>query len=294
MKLEGIIPALVTPVLLGGEKLNRQVLEELTEHVLVNGANGVCVLGGTGEYCALSDEVRLEAIETVVEKVNGRVPVIVGLVEPGIGDTIKMVKHSKTLGVSAAMVVSPYYVSMTQQGIVDYYCKISDTVDIPLVLYNVPYRTGTNIEPETVAIIAEKTNAIGIKECSPNMAQVQNLVSLVGDKISVLSGEDLFIVLEMAFGVKGGILASATLIPDKWSKIYATAQQGDIQGAIKQHMTLAPLFKALFAECNPGPLKVALSLKGFNVGSSLLPLLEVKQENYVKLKRALSELGMLG
>lgn len=293
MKVEGIIPALVTPTLQGGEALNTKVLKQLTEYVLANNADGVCVLGGTGEYCALSNIIRIAAIEVVVNNVNGRVPVIVGLIESGIGQTLAMLKQSKALGASAAMVITPYYVSTTQQGILDYYCRLSDAVDIPIVIYNIPYRTGANIEPETVAIIAERCNVIGIKECSPNMVQVQNLVKLVGDKISVLSGEDLLIVLEMVLGIKGGILASATLIPDKWSEIYKTAKNGNVTRAIEQHAILSPLLNALFAECNPGPLKAALTMKGFDVGCVMSPLTEIKEENRVALKKALTELGIL-
>ena len=293
MKLEGIIPALVTPVLNGGEELNKNALEEMTENVLANGANGICVLGGTGEYCALSDDVRISAIETAVEKVNGRVPVIVGIVEPGFFDTKKMVMLSKKIGASAAMVVSPYYVSPTQQGIVDYYCRIADEVDIPLVLYNVPYRTGVNIEPETVSLISQKSNVVGIKECSPNMAQVQNLIKIVGDEISVLSGEDMFVVLEMAMGAKGGVLASATLIPDKWSQIYLKIKEGDIKGAIEQHSNLSMVFSALFSECNPGPLKAGLTMMGFDAGNVIPPLKNIREENLIKLREALIISGII-
>lgn len=293
MRLEGIIPALVTPILQRGEKLNKQVLEDLVENVLDKGVHGVCVLGGTGEYCALSDSVRVAAVETVVEKVNGKVPVIVGLVEPGFLHTKEMIYQSKKIGASAAMVVSPYYVSPTQQGIADYYCRLADSADIPLVLYNVPYRTGVNIEPETVSLIGEKSNIIGIKECSPNMAQVQRLIRLVGDKIAVLSGEDMFVVLEMAMGARGGILASAALLPEKWSQIYLSVKAGDIKGAIEQHAELSLIFKYLFVECNPGPLKAALTMSGFDVGPVLPPLTQIREEYRVELKKALTISGVL-
>lgn len=290
MKIEGIIPALVTPVSDDGDKLNKKVLQELTDYVLTNGVHGVCVLGGTGEYCALNDEIKASAIETVVEKINGKVPVIAGIVEAGLGNTLAWVKRSKDLGADAAMVVTPFYGSASQQGMIDYYCRISDAVDIQLVLYNVPYRTGNNLTPQTVLTIAEKANVVAIKECSPDMGQVQNLVKLVGNKISVLSGEDLSVVLQMAFGVKGGILASATLLPNIWVDIYKTVQSGNIEGAIKKHSELLPFFNAVFAESNPAPLKVALSLKGFNVGAVLPPLTKLKNENFVTLKEQLSSL----
>lgn len=293
MKLNGIIPALVTPLQCDGMTLNKPVLEEITEFAISNGVHAICVLGGTGEYCALTDEVKVSAIETVVEKVNGRIPVIVGIVEPGIGQTIKMVQNVKRIGADFAMVVSPYYVSVSQQGIIDYYTKISDTVDIPLILYNVPYRTGTNIEPQTVSTIADQCNIIGIKECSPNMGQIQKLVSLCGDKISLLSGEDLYVVLEMAFGIKGGILASASIIPDKWVKIYELVQNGDISTAIEEHSKLLPFFNALFSECNPGPLKATMELKGFNVGTVVPPLTPIKEENLSKLKSIMTDMKMI-
>ncbi|KEJ93486.1 4-hydroxy-tetrahydrodipicolinate synthase [Synergistes jonesii] len=293
MKLKGIITALVTPLLDGEAKLNKPVLQEITEYAISNGVHGVCVLGGTGEYCALTDEVKTSAIETVVEKVNGRVPVVVGIVEPGIGQTIKMVRKAKEIGADVAMVVSPYYVSVSQEGLIDYYSKISDTADIPLVLYNVPYRTGTNIEPQTVSTIADQCNVIGIKECSPNMAQVQKLISLCGDKISLLSGEDLFVVLEMTFGIEGGILASASIIPDKWVEIYDAMKKGDIKGAIERHTKLLPFFSAMFSECNPGPLKASMELKGFNVGPVVSPLTQIKEENLAKLKAVMKDMRMI-
>lgn len=292
-KLEGIIPALVTPVLDGGEKLNKPVLKEITKRVLDNGVNGVCVLGGTGEYCALTEEVRTEAIETVVETVNGKVPVVVGLVEPGVGETIKMAKKAKKIGGDAALIVSPYYCATTQPGIIDYYCKVSDAIDMPIVLYNVPYRTGTTIEPQTVSALADKCNVIGIKECGCSSERCRKLVNLAGNKISLLSGEDTTVVLEMSFGFKGGILASATLIPDKWANIYNLVQKGDIKGAREAHDKLSDFFSALFSECNPIPLKGAMDLLGYKVGTVIPPLTPVKEENLAKLKTVMKDLAII-
>ncbi len=293
MRLQGIIPALVTPISDDGTKLNKEALKNLTGYILENGADGVCVLGGTGEYCALSDEIKASAIETVVEKINGKIPVIAGIVEAGLGNTLAWVKQSKTLGANAAMVVTPFYGSASQRGMIDYYCRISDNVDIPLVLYNVPYRTGSNMTPKTVVEIATKANIAAVKECSPDMGQVQNLVKLAGDKISVLSGEDRSVVLQMTFGVKGGILASAVLLPSIWADIYKTVQSGDLKSAIEKHQKLLPFFNAVFAESNPGPLKAALNLKGFNVGPTLPPLTKIRDDNLQKLKEELNDLFCL-
>lgn len=292
-KFEGIYPALVTPLTDDGEALNRKGLEDLVEFDIQKGANGICALGGTGEFCGLSDAIRDEALEATIEKVNGRVPVLAGFVCPGYHDTVKWMKKAKAMGADFGMVVTPFYVTPTQQGLVDYYCRVSDAVDLPIVLYNVPARTGVNFQPETVAEIVAKCNVVGIKECTPSMVQAQRLADMVGDKISVFSGEDYYIALEFTMGFKGGILASAPLVPELWADIYAKAKAGDFEGAIRAQKKLNPLLKVLFSECNPGPLKEALKMRGIAAGSVLPPLRKPSDEIIAAVKKALEDLTVL-
>jgi 4-hydroxy-tetrahydrodipicolinate synthase len=272
MGYEGIMTALVTPMT-AEHQIDEAKFRDLIDFQIANGIHSLLVLGGTGEYTSLNFSQKKEAIDLAIKLVDGRVPVIVGIIDPGIGNTLELGLYAKTAGASAIMVVTPYYVKATQQGIIDYYKKIDQTVEMPILLYNIPHRTGINLLPTTVdAIVKETSNVVGIKECTENFGQMIELINLVGDKISVLAGEEYTSVSSMIFGAKGAVMASANFLPDLWVDLYNLVQQGEFEKAIKTNETYYPVFKAIFIEGNPGPLKTVLEMRGLTGSDLNLPL----------------------
>jgi 4-hydroxy-tetrahydrodipicolinate synthase len=274
MKIQGLYTALVTPVL--ENKINCEAFGKLLEHVLKGGSEGLVVLGGTGEYCALSMEQKIAAVKCCLEKNAGRVPVVVGILNPGLYEAIEMGNQSKKLGADAVMLVTPYYVIPDQQGLVDYHLRFMDAVDLPLILYNIPHRTLVNMQPETVAEIVDKSDGqvVGIKECTPNFGQVSRLVSSVSEKVSVICGEENLLFPETIMGSTAAILATSNLIPRFWKKLITSVRKGDIDKAVQMHLEIQPFIKSIFAETNPGPLKTSLRHAGFDCGTALPPLHE--------------------
>lgn len=272
MKIEGLYTALVTPVKDG--KMDKPAMDRLLDYVLEGGSDGLVVLGGTGEYGALTREQRTSAIECCAEKAAGSVPVVVGILSPGLYDAIEMGKESRKLGADAVMLVTPYYVIADHQGLVDHHLRFMENVDLPLILYNIPYRTLVNIQPETVAEIVDKAHGqvVGIKECVPNLGQASRLISMVGDKISFICGEEGLFCTEMIMGGKAGILATSNVIPRFWKKMFTLIKQGEIDAAVKMHLDIQPFLSLIFGQTNPGPLKVALRHAGLDCGDALLPL----------------------
>ncbi len=294
--MHGIYTALVTPVKNGAVDI--PTLSKIVRFVIDNGSTGLVVLGGTGEYTALSQKERTEAVQTCIESAKGEVPVVVGILAPGLKDAVKMGKRSRELGADAVMVVTPYYVIPSQEGIKDYYRRFLDAIDLPLILYNIPYRTNVNMLPETVdAIVKEAGKRIlGIKECTPNLGQVSRLLQLVGEKIAFICGEEPLMFPELVMGAKGAILATSNVIPKLWTTMYDRVQSGDLEGARELHFQVGLFLKLVFAETNPGPLKEAMKAAGFNCGSALSPLLPpnegLKSALLSELKRLQSWIDM--
>ena len=271
MEAKGLLTALVTPVANGS--VDRTALDRLIDHAIAGGSEGFVILGGTGEYAALSMQQRIDAVETCRIRA-GSLPVIVGILSPGLYDAVDMGKLAKKIGADAVMVVTPYYVVADQKGLIDYYLRLLDAVDLPLILYNIPYRTLVNMQPETVADLVGKSDGrvIGIKECTPSIAQFSKLISMIGDKISFLCGEEFFLTTQTILGAKGAILATSNLIPRFWRTVLDSLQAGDVPKATALYMEILPFLHAVFGETNPGPLKLALKLAGMDCGEALPPL----------------------
>ncbi|MGM9662563.1 MAG: 4-hydroxy-tetrahydrodipicolinate synthase [Oscillospiraceae bacterium] len=290
---EGIMTALVTP-LTCENTVDVPKLEKLIDFQLANGVKGLLILGGTGEYSALTMEAREQAVRETVRYTAGRVPVVAGVLEPGLGEAIKFSRLCKAAGADAILLLAPYYVHPTQDGIVDFYRAVDAAVDMPMFVYNIPYRTYVNVLPETVERMCEEMpNIIGMKECSPNFGQAVELIHRVGDRISVLSGEEFLMSGEILMGAKGAVMASANLIPDVWVKLYelAAARKADeLSALLKQYY---PLIKLLFKEVNPGPLKYAMKLKGLDMGCLSIPLREPSDTLKAELKAEMERIGLL-
>lgn len=268
-------------------------MEKLIDHVLDNGSSGLVVLGGTGEYCAMSMEQRMDAVKMVVTANRHRTPVVAGIIGPGLAEAIEVGDRCKKLGVDALMVVTPYYVIANQQGIMDYYEAVMKAVNLPLVLYNIPYRTSVNMLPETVERLIDRDKAgqiIGIKECCQNMGQALELLTRVKGRISFLCGEEFLFLTEIACGGDGAILATSNLIPQIWTDLFKIIKAEDLRRASDIVCHLIPLLRQVFAESNPGPLKHAMKMIGIDCGDAMSPLTSVSPEVMSALQVELKKL----
>ena len=294
MNFQGILTALVTPM---DEQfqVDEAKLRQLVNIQIDSGIHGLVMLGGTGEYAALSAEERQRAVRIAKEEAAGRVPVVAGVLEPGFGECLKACKAFDSMGVDALLVLTPFYLSPSQPGIIDYFQRIDQAVNTPIILYNIPYRTSVNMTPDTVETIVNTTkNVVGIKECSPDLGQNIDLLRRLGSRISVLSGEEFLAASVMTYGACGGIIATANVLRKVWLELYEKSVAGQYKEAtdiVKQYI---PLFKALFREANPGPIKYAMRKLGLPAGLASTPIpAEPSQETRDLIDRLLTEFGLL-
>lgn len=293
MKYEGIMTAMVTPLNERGEIVEKS-LRELIDFQIKSQVQSILILGGTGEYVQLNMTEKKRAIDIAVSEVKGRVPVVAGIIEPGLGPTIEIGLYAKAVGADAIMVVTPYYVHPSQEGIMEYYRKLNRAVNMPLILYNIPYRTCVNILPETVeSLVKEFPNIVAIKECTPNIGQIIDLLRRVGDKIAVLSGEEFFAVTEMILGAQGAVMASANVIPEVWVKMWKLVKEKKIDVAVKMNSDYYPFFKAIFLEPNPGPLKEAMRIAGLPAECLSSPLVAPSATTVKALKETMKKLAII-
>lgn len=257
----GIGTALITP--LNEDGIDYEAFGKLIEWQIEKGVNALVVCGTTGEGSTLTDEEHRSAIDFCVKTVKGRVPVIAGTGSNDTAYAIELTKHACECGVDGVLVVTPYYNKATQKGLISMFTAIADASTAPVILYNVPSRTGCNIEPSTVAVLAEHPNIVGIKEASGNISQIAEVIRLVGDKIDVYSGNDDQIVPIMALGGKGCISVLSNVLPKKSVEICDKFFAGDVNASAKLQLELLPLINALFCEVNPIPVKSAMAAMGF-------------------------------
>lgn len=293
MAFEGIMTAMVTPLDEEGAVVEES-FRELIRFQIKHQVQSILVLGGTGEYMQLSLAEKKRAIDIAVSEANGRIPVVAGIISPGLNEAIELGKYAKKAGADAILVVTPYYIHPTQEGLIDYYTKIDRAVGMPLILYNIPYRTSVNLLPESVeALVKNIPNIVGIKECTPNIGQIVDLIRRVGDKIAVLCGEEFFAVSEFIAGAKGAVMASANIIPDVWVKMWRLVSEKDYDAAVKMSEQYYPFFKAIFMELNPGPLKAAMRMAGLPAGKLSSPLVEPSAPTIRALDEAMKELRII-
>lgn len=294
MKFEGILSALVTPLTKDFE-IDEAKLRAHIDFQIENGITGIVMMGGTGEYVALSKAQRIRNVEVAVKAANKRVPVVAAVLEPGFGDAVEACLAFEKAGADGLLVLAPYYVSPSQDGILDYFQRIDKVVNTPILIYNIPYRTGVNVLPETVEKIVDTcSHVVGIKECSPDLGQNIDLIRRVGDRISVLSGEEFLAVSVLTYGACGGIIATTNVVPDIWVKLFTLVKNGNIPEAHTLLMDWLPVFKALFKEPNPGPIKYAMNLLNLNGGNPCTPLpYEPTEPTKELVKKVLGEKGLL-
>lgn len=289
--IQGSIVAIVTPFKDG--KVDEKAFSDLIEWHIAEGTNAIVPCGTTGESATLDYEEHYNVIKIAIEVVNKRVPVIAGTGANSTEETIMMTKKAEELGADAALLVAPYYNKPTQEGLYRHYRAVAESVDLPLVLYNVPGRTAVNITPTTVARLAEFENIVAIKEASANMRQVSDIIRLCGDRITVLSGDDFTTFPLIMLGGKGVISVSANIVPAKVAQLCRLANEGKVEEARKLHYELEPLNAAMFLETNPIPVKTALSLMGKIREEFRLPLCEMSDANREKLKEVLKGYGLI-
>ncbi len=282
---KGSIVAIVTPF--KNSKVDEKALSDLIEWHISEGTNAIVPCGTTGESATLDYDEHYRVIEITVNVVNGRVPVIAGTGANSTDETIMMTEKAKKLGADGALLVTPYYNKPTQEGLYRHYKKIAEVVDIPIVLYNVPSRTGINMLPQTVARLAEIKNIVGIKEATGDMKQVSEVIRLCGNKIAVISGDDFTTLTLLTLGGRGAISVSANVAPRDVSDMCKAWEEGNIEEARRLHFKLEPLNQAMFIETNPIPAKTALSMMGKIQEEFRLPLCAMNDANKEKLKKIL-------
>lgn len=283
--------AMITPFDENG--INFDCFGRMIDFLIDGNVDMLCVCGTTGEPATMTAEERLSAIDFAVKKVNGRVPVVAGVGCNCTADTVKNAIAAEKLGVNGLLIVTPYYNKCTQNGLVAHYAEIAKSVSTPIIVYNVPGRTGVNILPQTAARLAEIDNIVGIKEASGNVDQLQELVRLVDGKMDIYLGEDALTYIGMALGAKGVISVAANVAPQEMHTITASALSGDYATARAVQLRLNPLIKSLFCEVNPIPVKKGMQLLGFDAGVPRLPLTEMEEQNAARLAGDMRALGLI-
>lgn len=288
---KGPLVAIVTPF--RNDKVDEQKLRDLIEFHIKNGTSGIVPCGTTGESATLSFDEHDRVIEITVEQVKKRIPVIAGTGSNSTEEAIMLTKHAAKVGADASLQVSPYYNRPTQKGLYEHFKAIAESVDIPIILYNIASRTGVNIEPETVEKLAHDCkNIVGIKEASGNLDQMSRIKALCGQNFDLISGDDSLTLPILSIGGTGIISVVANIVPKDVANLVTEFEKGNIKKAQEIHYKLLPLIKAMFIETNPIPVKTAMGLLGICEPDLRLPMCAMSPENLEKLKKALKDYGL--
>ncbi|CUH93546.1 4-hydroxy-tetrahydrodipicolinate synthase [Herbinix luporum] len=281
--------AIVTPFNENNE-VNYEKLGELIDFQIANGTDSIIICGTTGEASTLTHEEHLECIKYTVEKVNKRVPVIAGTGSNCTNTAIYLSKEAESYGVDGLLIVTPYYNKATQKGLIAHYTAIANSVSLPIIMYNVPGRTGCNMLPQTVASLVKNVdNIVGIKEASGNIAQVAEIMNLTEGNIDLYSGCDEMIVPVLSLGGIGVISVLSNVAPQETHDMVEKYLEGDLVTSKDLQLKFIPLINALFCEVNPIPVKAALNLMGFEVGNPRMPLTNMEPANLERLRNELNK-----
>ncbi len=284
--------AIVTPMKADGA-INYDKLKELIDFQINNSTDAIVICGTTGESATMTEQEHIEAIRFTADYVNKRVPVIAGTGSNCTKTAIELSREAQSAGVDAVLVVTPYYNKATQKGLIQHYTDIARSIDLPIIMYNVPSRTGCNIQPETAVRLAKEVdNIVAIKAATGNLAQESKTMMLAEGALDMYSGEDGLIVPLMSIGAKGVISVLSNVAPKQTHDICAKFFAGDIEGARKAQFDALELVDALFCEVNPIPVKTALNLMGMEAGPLRMPLCEMEEANLNRLKTALKNYGI--
>ncbi len=290
---EGAAVAIVTPFHEDGS-VDYGKLKELVEFQISNGTDAIVICGTTGESSTLTHEEHLECIKKCIEYVGGRVPVIAGTGSNCTETAIYLSTEAEKYGADALLIVTPYYNKATQKGLIAHYTAVANSVKLPIIMYNVPSRTGCNIQPETAVELAKNVeNIVAIKEASGNISQVAKLMSLADGCIDLYSGNDDQIVPILSLGGKGVISVTSNIIPNDTHMLVKKYLDGDVKGALELQLKAIELCNALFCEVNPIPVKKAVELMGLCGGTVRMPLSEMEPQNVERLRKAMADYGIL-
>lgn len=285
--------AIVTPMKDNGE-VNYEKLGEIIEEQIAGQTDAIIICGTTGESSTLSHEEHIETIRYCIEKTAKRIPVIAGTGSNCTETAIYLSQEAEKAGADGVLLVTPYYNKATQKGLIAHYTAIANAISIPVILYNVPSRTGCNLNPETVAeLVKNVDNIVGIKEASGNISQISKLMHLTGGKIDLYSGNDDQVVPLLSLGGLGVISVVSNVAPKYMHDMVMKYLDGDIKGSCKMQLDAIPLCNALFCEVNPIPVKAAMNLQGKEVGSLRAPLTEMEPQNQEVLKNVMKDMGIL-
>lgn len=288
---KGSMVAIVTPFDKG--TVDEQRFRNLIEFQIKNGTTGIVPCGTTGESATLSLEEHERVIELTVQTVAGRVPVIAGTGSNSTAEAIILSKHAKSAGADALLLITPYYNKPTQQGIYLHFKAIAEEVNIPIVLYNIASRTGVNIEPETMAKLAEIKNIVAVKEASGNIGQMAEIMRLCQDKLTLISGDDALTLPVLSIGGTGVISVVANIVPKETAQMVELFEQGNLPEARKLYYHLLPLVQVMFIETNPIPVKTAMGMMGLITPEMRLPLCPMLPQNEEKLRNVLKRYKLL-
>ena len=287
---KGMATAIVTPMTPTG--IDYEALGQFLEFQIASGINGIVVMGTTGENATIEPEDQKRVIAYTVEKVNHRVPVIAGTGTNNTEHVLANTRNACQVGADAVLVVTPYYNKATQNGLIQHFTAVADASTVPMIVYNVPGRTGCNLLPKTLAKLAEHPNIVGVKEATGNMAQMVEIMHLCGDKLDVYSGEDALTVPMMAMGAAGTISVLSNVVPKQAVAMSDACLAGDYQTAAKLQCDLLPLIDALFSEVNPIPAKAAVSAMGYGQEVLRLPLTPMEPATRAVLMEQLRRWGV--
>ncbi|MFA5182719.1 MAG: 4-hydroxy-tetrahydrodipicolinate synthase [Syntrophales bacterium] len=288
---KGAIVAIVTPFKNG--KVDEGKLRELIEFQIANGTDGIVPCGTTGESPTLSHEEHDRVIEITVDAVRKRVPVIAGTGSNSTAEALRLTKHAHEVGADGALMVCPYYNRPTQEGLYQHYKFIAENVSIPIIVYNIPGRTGVNLLPDTLARLAKIPNIVGTKEASGSLKQMHDVIHLCGPDFAVLSGDDFFTYPLLCLGGHGIISVVSNVAPADMSALVDAFEAGDLKKAKELHFKMVPLIDSLFIETNPVPVKAALAMMGKIDYEVRLPLEKMSEGNYEKLKKVMMTYGLI-
>ena len=288
---QGMATAMVTPMDAQGD-IDYDAMGRFIDWQIDSGINALVVMGTTGENATIEPEDQTEVIRFTVERTAGRIPVIAGTGTNNTEHVLRNTREACRVGADAVLVVTPYYNKATQNGLIKHFYTVADASTVPVIVYNVPGRTGVNIQPKTLAALAEHPNIAGVKEASGNMAQMVEMAAVCGDKMDIYSGEDALTVPMMAMGAKGTISVLSNVVPRESVAMTDACLAGDYKTAAAWQCRLLPLINALFSEVNPIPAKAAVSAMGFGEDSLRLPLTPMEDATRRKLYEEMRKLGI--
>jgi len=288
----GAIVAIVTPFKNG--LVDEDAFRQLIEEQIAAGTDGIVPCGTTGESTTLSHEEHDRVIEIAIDAVKKRVPVIAGTGSNSTAEALRLTRHAWEAGADGALLVCPYYNRPTQEGLYLHYRTVAEKVPIPIIVYNIPSRTGTNMFTETLARLSKIPNIVGVKEASGSIKQMSDVIHMCGPDFDVLSGDDIFTLPLLALGGKGVISTVSNVVPGDMAGLVDAFLAGDLEKARALHFRMSPLIDAIFIETNPIPVKAALAMMGKIDGELRLPLCPMTEKNEAVLKRVMQEYGLIG